>query len=82
MLMMMPDKKVTSVYCDMYHVAYQECDDGFKLIMKFENGPMVTIEVGTSHYIEAPPLVCLRRPRRADHPRLELQRQDRARQPA
>ncbi len=22
--------------------------------MKFENGPMVTIEVGTSHYIEAP----------------------------
>ena len=56
MLYMMPDKKVTSVYCDMYHVAFKECDDGFKLIMKFENGPMVTIE--------------------------ELQRQDRARQPA
>ncbi len=28
---MMPDKKVTSVYCDMYHVAFKECDDGFKL---------------------------------------------------
>lgn len=54
MLYMMPEKKVTSVYCDMYHVAFKECDDGFKMIMKFDNGPMVTIEVGTSHYIEAP----------------------------
>lgn len=45
---------VTSVFCDMYHVAYQECDDGFKLQLKFEDGVMATIEVGTSHYIEAP----------------------------
>lgn len=54
LLYMMPDKRVTSVYCDMYHVAFKECDDGFKLILKFENGPTATIEVGTSHYIEAP----------------------------
>lgn len=53
-LMMMNPTKVTSVYCDMYHVAYKECDDGFKLILKFEDGLMATVEVGTSHYIEAP----------------------------
>ena len=53
-LMMMNPTPVTSVYCDMYHVAYKECDDGFKLILKFEDGLMATVEVGTSHYIEAP----------------------------
>lgn len=53
-LMMMIPSKVSSVYCNMYHVAYKECDDGFQLILKFENGPTATIEVGTSHYIEAP----------------------------
>ena len=53
-LMMMNPTPVTSVFCDMYHVAYQECDDGFKLQLKFEDGVMATIEVGTSHYIEAP----------------------------
>ena len=53
-LMMMNPTPVTSVFCDIYHVAYQECDDGFKLQLKFEDGVMATIEVGTSHYIEAP----------------------------
>ena len=53
-LMMMNPTPVTSVFCDMYHVAYQECDDGFKLQLKFEDGVMATIEGGTSHYIEAP----------------------------
>ena len=53
-LMTMIDAKVTSVYSNMYHVKYQECDDGFKLIMHFANGIAATIEVGTSHYIEAP----------------------------
>lgn len=52
-LAMFPNK-VSSVYCSLYHVAYKECDDGFKMILHFESGPAVTIEVGTSHYIEAP----------------------------
>ena len=46
--------KVTSVYCDMYHVVYKECDDGFKLTLKFDNGVSCMVEVGTSHYIDAP----------------------------
>lgn len=45
---------VTDVYCELYHVHYTACDDGFKMILHFENGPSVTIEVGTSHYIQAP----------------------------
>ena len=53
-LMTMIPRPVVSVSCDMYHVNYQECDDGFRLIMKFEDGPTAMIEVGTSHYIEAP----------------------------
>lgn len=51
---MYPQAKVTSVYCDMYHVAYDECDDGFKMIMHMDNGVTSTIEVGTSHYVQAP----------------------------
>ena len=54
LMMMYADKAVVSVQCDMYHVAYQECDDGFRLILKFEDGPTAMVEVGTSHYVEAP----------------------------
>ncbi|HHV50736.1 MAG TPA: Gfo/Idh/MocA family oxidoreductase [Clostridiales bacterium] len=54
MVMMMSPAKVTDVYCELYNVNYKECDDGFKLIMHFENGPSVMVEVGTSHFISAP----------------------------
>lgn len=54
LVMMMSPKKVTDLYCELYHVNYEECDDGFKLIMHFENGPSATVEVGTSHFISAP----------------------------
>ncbi len=53
-LLVMNPTPVTSIYCDMYHVNYAECDDGFKMVMKFEDGVMATVEVGTSHFIEAP----------------------------
>lgn len=53
-VMMYAPHKVTSVFCKMYHVNYQECDDGFKAFLQFENGVMVTIEVGTSHYASVP----------------------------
>jgi hypothetical protein len=53
-LMIFDPSPVTSVFCEMYHVAYAECDDGFKLQMKFADGLSATVEVGTSHYIEAP----------------------------
>ncbi len=54
LVQMMSPKKVTDVYCELYHVNYEECDDGFKMIMHFEDGPSATIEVGTSHFISAP----------------------------
>ena len=54
MVIMMAPKKVTDIYCELYHVNYKECDDGFKMIMHFEDGPSVTVEVGTSHFISAP----------------------------
>lgn len=54
LVMMYADKPVVSIQCDMYHVAYKECDDGFRLLMKFQNGPTAMVEVGTSHYVEAP----------------------------
>lgn len=53
LLVFMAGHKVTAVTCQLYHVAYKECDDGFKMNMKFDNGLLATIEVGTSHYIEA-----------------------------
>ena len=53
-LMIFNPSPVVSVYCDLYHVAYQECDDGFKMILHFADGLAATIEVGTSHYVEAP----------------------------
>ena len=53
-LMHMNQSPVTSIFCNMYHVNYAECDDGFKLQMRFEDGLMATVEVGTSHYVEAP----------------------------
>ena len=53
-LMYMLPSPVVSVSCEMYHVNYKECDDGFRMLMKFEDGPTAMIEVGTSHYIDAP----------------------------
>ena len=47
-VMMMSPAKVTNIYCELYHVNYKECDDGFRLMMYFETGPSVMIEVGTA----------------------------------
>lgn len=54
LVQMYSDEKVVSVYCNMYNVAYKECDDGFKMIMKFSSGRLAMIEVGTSHYAHTP----------------------------
>lgn len=53
-LLMMHPVPVRSIFCQMYHVAYRECDDGFMLHMTFADGLRTLVEVGTSHYIEAP----------------------------
>lgn len=46
-LWMMPGKKVTSVYADLRNVINAEVDDYFKILMKFDNGIMAEIELGT-----------------------------------
>lgn len=53
-----PQERITSVYCDMYHVNYKECDDGFRMIMNTSGGRTAMIEVGTSHYVQAPRWFC------------------------
>lgn len=48
------DCPITELYCQLFHLKYEEVDDNFKLFMKFENGACVMIEIGTFHLIAAP----------------------------
>ena len=54
MFMMMGTRKVKSLFCDLYHVTNEECDDGFKVIVEFEDGIKFHVEVGTSNFIPLP----------------------------
>ena len=49
-----PQKKIKSVYCTMDHVTNYEVDDGFRMVMMFEDGIRAYVEVGTSNFIELP----------------------------
>ena len=53
-LQMLEGKKLSSLYCRFDHVTNYEVDDGFKLDMYFENGPVARVEVGTSNFISLP----------------------------
>lgn len=53
MLQMIP-QKVKSVYCTVTHVTNYEVDDGFTLVLTFENGLRALLEVGTSNFVELP----------------------------
>jgi predicted dehydrogenase len=44
---MMPDAKITSVYADIRNIINVEVDDYFKILLKFDNGIMAEIELGT-----------------------------------
>lgn len=44
---MMPGTKITSVYADIRNVINFEVDDYFKILLKFDNGIMAEIELGT-----------------------------------
>lgn len=48
------DSPVREVYVRMQHVHYSEVDDGFSLVLTFENGVVYTIDVFTSCYINLP----------------------------
>lgn len=54
MLMLNEGKKLLSVYATMTNVTNDEVDDGFRALLKFENGPECLVEVFTNNFIEAP----------------------------
>lgn len=53
-LMLMGDAKIESVYAITDLITTDDCDDGFKLELKFSNGIEYHVEVGTSNFIELP----------------------------
>ncbi len=53
-LTLMGETKIKSVYAITDYITTDDCDDGFKLELKFENGLEYHCEVGTSNFIEMP----------------------------
>lgn len=53
-LMLNEGKKLTSVYASTTNITNDEVDDGFRAILKFQDGPECLVEVLTNNFIEAP----------------------------
>lgn len=53
-LMMMSDRKLLSLYATLSFVTNEEVDDGFKILLNFEDNLSCQIEVGTSNFISLP----------------------------
>ena len=53
-LMIDPDNKLCNLYCEFEHITNHEVDDGFKLVMHFENGLRAYVEVGTHNFMPMP----------------------------
>jgi scyllo-inositol 2-dehydrogenase (NADP+) len=51
---MYPEKKIKSVYAQLFSVVNDEVDDLFKVEMVFEDGPSVHVQVGTFGLIKQP----------------------------
>ncbi|MDL2233916.1 Gfo/Idh/MocA family oxidoreductase [Ruminococcaceae bacterium OttesenSCG-928-L11] len=54
MLMMVPGRKITSVFTELTYITNENCDDGFRTILTFEDGFRALVEVGTSNFISLP----------------------------
>ena len=50
---MYPDKKITSVYAQLFSVINKEVEDLIKVDLRFEDGPAVHVEIGTFGLVEA-----------------------------
>lgn len=46
--------KLKSVYSQLSYVTNEDCDDGFTVMLNFENGPAVEVQVGTSNFVNLP----------------------------
>lgn len=53
-LMLNEGKKIKSVYGSLTNITNLEVDDGFRAIIKFEDGPECLVEVFTNNFIESP----------------------------
>jgi predicted dehydrogenase len=53
-LLFMVDSKITSVYGNLSYILGDEVDDGFQVLITFENGCTSLIEVGTTNFIQLP----------------------------
>ncbi len=53
-LMINEGKTIESVYATVTHITNDECDDGFRTLIKFKDGPDCVVEVLTNNFIEAP----------------------------
>ncbi|KAI4448970.1 Inositol 2-dehydrogenase/D-chiro-inositol 3-dehydrogenase [Eubacterium plexicaudatum ASF492] len=53
-LWMMPGAKIRSVFADLRNVINFEVDDYFKILMKFDNGVMAEVELGTYYLADKP----------------------------
>lgn len=53
-IMQMIPQKVISIYSELSFVTNENCDDGFTVTIKFEDGLTVVVEVGTSNFINLP----------------------------
>lgn len=54
MLWFMTGHKIVSVYATMTHITNQECDDGFSVLCKFDNGVEWIIEIQTNNFVNLP----------------------------
>ena len=53
-MMLKPDCKITSIFTELTYVTNENCDDGFRTIITFEDGFRALVEVGTSNFISLP----------------------------
>lgn len=53
-ILMMINKKITSIYAELSYVTNENCDDGFTVTVKFEDDITAQIQVGTSNFIDLP----------------------------
>lgn len=53
-MLLMVQKKITSIYAELSYVTNENCDDGFTITIKFEDGLVAEVQVGTSNFINLP----------------------------
>ena len=54
MFLIAGNRKLKSIYATLSYVTNEECDDGFKVIVQFDDGLQFHVEVGTSNFINMP----------------------------